>query len=137
MCIGARALVKATIFPAALLVWNSVTYGQEPKPSPTSAPIESTTENVKSDGAAAAAKTASAEPAPAPEFDFWRRETMTGNWGGTRTAWKEKGVEIELKALQFVQGVAAGGIDTGAGGNGKCQPEFKFDLGNLVVWKFW
>jgi porin len=62
---------------------------------------------------------------------------MTGNWGGTRSRWEDRGVELELKASQFVQGVAAGGIDTGSVGNGKFQSAFKFDLGKLAGWKFW
>jgi porin len=42
-----------------------------------------------------------------------------------------------LSFSQFLQGVAAGGIDTGAVGNGKFQTGFKFDLGKLAGWKFW
>ncbi len=39
------------------------------------------------------------EPAatPAPEHDFWTQETMTGDWGGTRSRRKEKGIDLEFK----------------------------------------
>lgn len=77
---------------------------------------------------------ASAPSAPKPETV---REELTGDWGGTRTELKNKGVEIDVKALQLVQGVASGGIDTGAVGTGIVQTDLKLDLGKLAGWNFW
>jgi hypothetical protein len=81
MCIGARAVVSATVFLTALLVPYSVTYGQAPTPAPSSAAGEATP----------------AKPAPKPEPDFWTQEQLTGEWAGTRTQWTEKGVESECR----------------------------------------
>jgi hypothetical protein len=66
MYIRAKIFVRATLILTALLVPQSVTYGQESKPSP--AP-------------------------PKPEPDFWTQEELTGDWGGTRSLWKEHGME--------------------------------------------
>jgi porin len=118
MHIGARAFARATILLAALFITHSVTYGQEPM-------------------SAEAAPATTAKPGPTPEPDFWNRETLTGDWGGTRSQLEERGVDLEFKVLQFVQSVASGGINTGSVGNGKFQTAFKFDLGKLAGWKFW
>lgn len=106
----ATTFVNATVFSTLLLVLNSVAYGQDQKP---------------------------ALAAPKPEADFLAREELTGNWGGARSRWKEKGVELEFKFYQFAQGVASGGVDTGAVGNSKVQTAFKFDFGKLAGWNFW
>ena len=108
---GAKAFVGATIISITLSVPHSVAYGQEPKASPTSA--------------------------PKPEPDFWTKEEMTGDWGGTRARWKENGFKMDFELTGFVQGVAEGGIETGSVGNGKFQTSFEFDLGKLAGWKFW
>jgi porin len=62
---------------------------------------------------------------------------MTGEWAGTRSKFEERGVELDLKVAQFLQGVASGGIRTGSEYNGKFQTAFKLDLGKLAGWKFW
>ncbi|HET8781727.1 MAG TPA: carbohydrate porin [Pyrinomonadaceae bacterium] len=74
------------------------------------------------------------EPANA---DNNKQETMTGDWGGTRSRWKEKGIELEFKLSNFVQGVASGGVDNDTEYNGKFEMEWKFDLGKVAGWKYW
>lgn len=126
MHIEAMAFGRATILLTALTVPHPIAYGQEPKPSPTSPPSESTSANRTSD-----------QTAPQLDPAFRERESITGEWGGIRSRWKEAGIDLEFKASQFVQGVAAGGTDTGSVGNGKFQTSFKFDLGKLAGWNFW
>ena len=116
---GKKPFLRTTVL-TALLIAPSAIYGQEPKTSSTSG----------------AARTAAA-PAPPPEPGFLKQETLTGDWDGTRAHLKEKGVEFDFAFTQFAQGVAAGGIDTGATGTGRFQSAFKFDLGKLAGWKFW
>jgi porin len=111
--------VRAMILFAALSVPDSATYAQDAQPS------------------AAATQTAAAQPAPTLEPDFWHRETMTGDWSGTRSQWKEKGVELEFMLTQFAQGVASGGIHEGSVYNGKFQTVFEFDFGKLAGWNNW
>jgi len=129
----ARAFVVATIFATVMLVPERISYAQDPTPSPK--PVASTTEKVKSD-AQEPANAAAAKPAE-PEPDFWHQETMTGDWGGTRSRWKEKGVELVFKQSNFVQGVASGGLRESSVYNGKFEMWWKFDLAKVAGWKWW
>ena len=81
-------------------------------------------------------KTESA-PAPSPEADFWDQETMTGDWGGTRARWKERGVEITFTLAGFIQGTASGGLRRETEANGKFESEFYVDFEKLWGWKGW
>jgi porin len=62
---------------------------------------------------------------------------MTGDWGGTRSRWKEKGIELEFKLSNFFQGVTSGGLRHDSEYNGKFEMNWKFDLGKVAGWKFW
>jgi porin len=130
---AARAFTIATILITVLFVPQRISYAQEPTPSPT--PVASTTEKVKSN-AQETANAPATKPAE-PEPDFWHRETMTGDWGGTRSRWKEEGVELEFKQTNFVQGVASGGIRESSVYNGKFEMWWKFDLAKVAGWKWW
>lgn len=76
-------------------------------------------------------------PAPEPDHDFFTRETMMGDWGGTRSRWKEKGIDLEFKLSNFVQGIASGGLSNDTEFNGKFEMEWKFDLAKVAGWKYW
>lgn len=65
------------------------------------------------------------------------REELTGDWGGVRTRWKDKGVVVDSSLTQFYQGVASGGTDTGSEYNGTAQARLEFDFGKLAGWQFW
>lgn len=132
MNIKARAFVLAGFFLTALFAPKSEVRAQEPAPTPAPASREA----AAAKDAGASTKAEAATPAPAP--DFWHREELTGDWGGRRSRWKEKGFEMEYKLTQFYQGVASGGLRRGGSEyNGKFETEFKFDLGKLAGWKFW
>jgi porin len=62
---------------------------------------------------------------------------MTGDWGGTRSRWKEKGVELEFKLNNFYQGIASGGTNNNAEHTGMFETTWKFDLGKVAGWKYW
>ena len=36
--------------------------------------------------------------------DFFHQETLTGDWNGARTTWKNKGVDLASSLTQFYQG---------------------------------
>jgi porin len=65
------------------------------------------------------------------------QEELTGDWGGLRTRWKDKGIVLDSSLSQFYQGVASGGIETGSEYNGVAQAALEFDLGTLAGWQFW
>jgi len=129
-----RLFFAATIFFVTLIVFGPAFNAQQPAPSPSPASSVPTGDKVKNQ-AEATTKPAAA-PAPEPE-DFWHQETMTGDWGGARSRWKEKGIELEFKLLQFYQGIASGGLGPDSEYNGKFEMTWKFDLGKVAGWKLW
>ncbi len=127
--------VVATSFLTVLFVINSGVFAQKttPQPSPTVSEPAAESEKTNTQNEA---KTPVAPATPAAP-DFWHQEELTGDWGGTRSRWKEKGVELNFKLTQFYQGTAAGGIRQESEYNGKFETEFKFDFGKLAGWQFW
>jgi len=136
MSIGIRRSAIAVVSLITLFVLGSDAYCQMPTPSPTPAAPEPAATN-PSGAAENAARAAPASSAPAPDPDFWHRETMTGDWGGTRSEWKEKGVELEFKSTNFYQGIASGGTNHNSEYTGLFESTWKFDLGKVAGWKYW
>ena len=81
--------------------------------------------------------TVPATPDPSPEPDFWHQETMTGDWGGTRSRWKEKGIELEFKYTGIFQQITSGGTNDRGSLTNKLETTWKFDLTKVAGWKFW
>ena len=129
-----KVSVIAPILVAVLLTFDSNGRGQDTAALPSAS--EPTAGKAKADVQVAAADLAP-KPAQTPEPDLWHREELTGDWGGLRPKWKDKGFELGASLTQFYQGVASGGIRHDSEYNGKLQTAFKFDLGKLVDWKFW
>jgi porin len=52
---------------------------------------------------------------PIPEYsgDWKTREFLSGDWGGTRGKWANKGLTFDFHWLQAGQGVVSGGVDEG------------------------
>ena len=132
----AKLLATTAIVFAVLALVNVSALAQEPDQSPSVGPTPSTPDKTKSE-TPPVANSQDAKPAATPEPDFWHQETMTGDWGRTRSRWKEKGVELEFKSTNFYQGVASGGIREGSEYNGKFEMWWKFDLGKVAGWKWW
>jgi carbohydrate-selective porin OprB len=76
-------------------------------------------------------------PAPPAPTGLVEREELTGDWGGTRTRWKDKGVTVDSSLTQFYQGVASGGTNTSSEYNGTAQTKLEFDFGKLAGWQWW
>jgi porin len=49
-----------------------------------------------------------------PEKKWWQHPTMTGDWGGNRTFWRDHGVELSFFYNSFVGIRATGGKDPGS-----------------------
>jgi len=127
---GARAQLKSVYIPGS-------TFGQDQTPPPASDASEKSGDQTKPDDQKKIAKAAAPSPDPKPDPDFWSQEEMTGNWGGTRAKWRDKGVDLQFSLSQFYQGVASGGTQTNSEYNGKFETLFKFDLGKLAGMQFW
>src|SRR5262252_6498511 len=136
MNINVNAVVRGITCLAMLFVFDSQTRAHDQTP-PASATSGQSGDQTKTDDPKKPATPAAAAPAPKASTDFWSQEEMTGDWGGTRSKWKDKGVDLQFSLSQFYQGVASGGIETGSEYNGKFESLFKFDLGKLAGWKFW
>ena len=58
---------------------------------------------------------------PIPDYggDIWNRNHLSGDWGGKRTEWANKGVQAEVEYLAWVGSVVDGGLsdDTEKGNN--------------------
>lgn len=131
-----RLTTRALTITAVVLAVLSVSYGQSPTRSPTPSSTTPTAEKVTNDQQATANSPA-APSSPEPDPDFWTQQELTGDWGGTRSRWKEKGIELEFKLTNFFQGVASGGLHEESEYNGKFEYTMKFDLGKVAGWKYW
>jgi porin len=78
---------------------------------------------------------ASAAPAitsPAPPSGWLERDTLTGDWGGSRTWLQEHGITLKPRLTQFYQGMTAGyGDDHNFEYGGKTDILLNADLGKL------
>lgn len=75
-----------------------------------------------------------AEPDEKPK-SIWEQETLTGDWGGARTALKEKyGIDITLNYIGETFSVLSGGLDRGATYEGRIEFSLDADLAKLVGW---
>ena len=126
-------IVIAALAIPILLVLGFETHSQTPAPSP-SPTTAAKGDKVKNEAEAATSATTTAAPAP---NDFWHQETMTGDWGGVRSRWKEKGVELEFKYVGIFQSLASGGTNDKSSLTNKLETTWKFDLAKVAGWKFW
>jgi porin len=130
MFASSKALLVSTAF-CTVVLFSCAVDGQQTSPAPSSKPSPVTTNEVKNDSSLDTTATSSSE------LDLWHRETMTGDWDGTRTRWKELGVEMKFMLTGFVQGTASGGLRRDTEGNGKFESEFNLDFEKLLGWKHW
>ncbi len=72
--------------------------------------------------------------APAPPPGWLERETLSGDWGGSRARLKEHGVTLKPRLTQFYQGMTSGDGDHDFEYGGKADLLFNADLGKLGLW---
>jgi porin len=67
---------------------------------------------------------------PIPEYggDLANRSFLTGDWGGTRTEWANKGVQFGLEYLGWMGSVVDGGLDDETEHGGNITYKMKLDL---------
>jgi porin len=66
--------------------------------------------------------------------DFWRRSTLTGDWGGFRNELAAKGVTVDLNLTQVYQGVVGGGKEDAWKYGGRGDLTFNVDTQKLGLW---
>jgi len=82
-----------------------------------------------------AAPEAAAGLLPVPDYsgDLWNRPFLTGDWGGTRTDWANKGIQLDVNFTQTVQSVVRAGNETGTKYGGTLDYNGKLDLMRMGV----
>jgi porin len=66
---------------------------------------------------------------------IWEQETLTGDWGGARTALKEKsGIEFKIEYTDEIFGVLTGGIRREPSYEGQLHFSVNTDLETLIGW---
>lgn len=86
-------------------------------------------------GSPARAQQQAGQPAAGNEPpDFWHRDTLTGDWGGLRTALADQGVTFSATYTGEVFGNVQGGMKRGASYDGLFQPQVDVDLDKLIGW---
>ena len=74
-----------------------------------------------------------AEKANTPP-SIWEQETLTGDWGGARTALKNKGIDVTLNYIGEVFAVMSGGLQRQASYEGRLEFSLDADLQKLIGW---
>ena len=70
-----------------------------------------------------------------PPASIWEQETLTGDWGGARTALKEKsGIDVTLNYVNEVFTVLSGGLRRAASYEGRLEFSVDTDLQKLIGW---
>jgi porin len=82
---------------------------------------------------AGAADLAAKEPASAPK-SLWEQETLTGDWGGTRSALKDKGLDFALNYIGEGLYNTTGGLRRGGVYQGRLEFSIDADLEKLFGW---
>lgn len=84
---------------------------------------------------AAATEEASGGILPVPDYggDLSERSALTGDWGGGRGGLAERGVQLELNWIQYVQGIASGGQSRTTRYGGKGEYVLNFDLDRMEL----
>ena len=80
-----------------------------------------------------AASGARADETAKPQ-SIWEQPTLTGDWGGARTALKNKGIEVTLNYIGETFAVMSGGIERRASFEGQLEFSIDTDLQKLVGW---
>jgi porin len=77
---------------------------------------------------------AQAAEKPKQPTSIWQQDTLTGDWGGTRTTLKDKGIEFTLTYIGETFAVLSGGIDRRASYEGRFEFTVDTNLEKLTGW---
>ena len=89
--------------------------------------------DVHAEGDASKANASTDQPQgilPVPDYggDIWERDYLTGDWGGKRTEWANKGVQFGLESLSWVGSVVDGGLSSETESGTNLTYKLKVDL---------
>ena len=77
--------------------------------------------------------TAQADPSKAsPPPDIWQQDTLTGDWGGARTALKDHGLDLSINYIGEVLSNLSGGLNRGTQYQGRLELSADTDFEKLM-----
>jgi porin len=84
--------------------------------------------------AAAVVAASCAQANDKPPASIWDQPTLTGDWGGARTALSTKGIDVTLNYIGEVFDVMSGGLNRSASYEGQLEFDLDTDLQKLIGW---
>jgi porin len=87
-------------------------------------------------GISLSARVAAQDTSPKDPYagDLWSRSTLTGDWGGYRNEWAQKGITFDLSITQVGQGVVNGGKSGAWQYGGRSDIIMNLDTQKLGLW---
>jgi porin len=83
-----------------------------------------------------AAQDTASPPEAGKETSFWKRDTLTGDWNGARTALKDKyGTEVTVNYIGETLSVLSGGLHRHTSYEGRLELSLDTDLQTFAGWK--
>lgn len=76
-----------------------------------------------------------AQPSPMPAPSIWERDTLSGDWGGLRSSWEDRGVDLTFEYTAETFGVLSGGARRGTVYEGLGLGMLDADLEKLIGWR--
>ena len=83
---------------------------------------------------ASGAEAADLTKAPAKQPSIWDQDTLTGDWGGARTALKDKGIDVTIAYINETLAVLSGGVRRQASYEGRLEFSVDTNLEKLTGW---
>jgi porin len=81
-----------------------------------------------------AASPAQAEDKSKAPQSIWDQPTLTGDWGGARTALSKSGIDVSLNYIGETLSVLSGGLKTRTSFEGRFEFSVDTDLQKLIGW---
>lgn len=86
--------------------------------------------------ASVAAQVVAPAPGTAKEASFWKRDTLTGDWGGVRSTMKDRyGTDVTVNYIGETLSVLSGGLHRHTSFEGRLEFSLDTDLQTLAGWK--
>jgi porin len=85
-------------------------------------------------GAFSVAAAQAEEKDKAAPKSIWEQDTLTGDWGGARTALKDRGIEFTLNYIGESLGILSGGVERRTLYGGRLEFSLDTDLQKLIGW---
>jgi porin len=71
---------------------------------------------------------------PAPPASIWEQSTLTGDWGGARTALSDRGIDLSINYIGETLSNVTGGLKTGTQYQGRLELTVETDFQKMLNW---